>query len=148
MLKKTALNQADNIVIFQSCLLPKMRLSVFLEGRLTGYKCSQALLCPLPISLSVVYIRQWYRFWAAEKAMRQQTRTPAQEHKDRFFEVIWPTSVCRQIFRSTQNRLVPLILAFLGGAVKVTLRRHNLIWSFLDHLPTSSHPRTFKNLID
>ena len=27
------------IAIFQSCLLPKMRLSVFLEGRFTGYKC-------------------------------------------------------------------------------------------------------------
>ena len=25
------------IAIFQSCLLPKMRLSVFLEGRFTGY---------------------------------------------------------------------------------------------------------------
>ena len=30
--KKTASNQADNIMIFQSCLLPKMRLSVVLEG--------------------------------------------------------------------------------------------------------------------
>ena len=31
-------NQADNIAIFQSCLLPRMRLSVVLEGRNTGYK--------------------------------------------------------------------------------------------------------------
>ena len=35
---KNAPNQADNIAIFQSCLLPKMRLSVVLEGRYTGYK--------------------------------------------------------------------------------------------------------------
>ena len=38
MLKKPAPNQADNIAIFQSCLLPKMRLSVDLEGRCTAYK--------------------------------------------------------------------------------------------------------------
>ena len=38
MLKKNAPNQADNFAIFQSCLLPKMRLSVVLEGRYTGYK--------------------------------------------------------------------------------------------------------------
>ena len=31
--RKNAPNQADNIVIFRSCLLPKMRLSVVLEGR-------------------------------------------------------------------------------------------------------------------
>ena len=36
--KKIALNQADNISIFQLCLLLKMRLSVDLEGRFTGYK--------------------------------------------------------------------------------------------------------------
>ena len=36
--KKTAPNQADNIAIYQSCLLPKMRLSIVLEGRYTGYK--------------------------------------------------------------------------------------------------------------
>ena len=36
--KKTALNQVDNISIFQLCLLLKMRLSVNLEGRFTGYK--------------------------------------------------------------------------------------------------------------
>ena len=36
--KKNAPNRADNISIFQSCLLPKMRLSVVLEGRFTGYK--------------------------------------------------------------------------------------------------------------
>ena len=35
--KKTAPNQADNIEIFWSCLLPKMRLSVVLEGRNIGY---------------------------------------------------------------------------------------------------------------
>ena len=34
---KNAPNQADNISIFQSCLLPKMRLSVVLEGRFIGY---------------------------------------------------------------------------------------------------------------
>ena len=38
MLKKNAPNQADNISIFQLCLLLKMRLSVDLEGRYTGYK--------------------------------------------------------------------------------------------------------------
>ena len=37
--KKMAPNQADNISIFQLCLLLKMRLSVDLEGRFTGYKC-------------------------------------------------------------------------------------------------------------
>ena len=31
--RKNAPNQADNIVIFRSCFLPKMRLSVVLEGR-------------------------------------------------------------------------------------------------------------------
>ena len=31
-------NQAGNFTIFQSCLLPKMRLSVVLEGRYTGYE--------------------------------------------------------------------------------------------------------------
>ena len=36
--KKSAPNQADNNEIFQSCLLPKMRLSVFLEGRYIGYQ--------------------------------------------------------------------------------------------------------------
>ena len=36
--RKNAPNQADNIVIFRSCLLPKMRLSVVLEGRYLGYK--------------------------------------------------------------------------------------------------------------
>ena len=36
MLKK-APNQADNITIFQSCLLLKMRSSVALEGRYIGY---------------------------------------------------------------------------------------------------------------
>ena len=36
--KKNAPNQADNITIFQPCLLPKLRLSVVLEGRYTGYK--------------------------------------------------------------------------------------------------------------
>ena len=36
--RKNAPNQADNIVIFRSCLLPKMRLSVVLEGRYIGYK--------------------------------------------------------------------------------------------------------------
>ena len=35
--KKNALNQADNIAIFWSCLLPKMRLSVALEGRYISY---------------------------------------------------------------------------------------------------------------
>ena len=34
---KKAPNQADNFSIFQSCLLPKMRLSVVLKGRYTGY---------------------------------------------------------------------------------------------------------------
>ena len=38
MLKKPAPNQAKNVAIFQSCLLPKMRLSVNLEGRCTAYK--------------------------------------------------------------------------------------------------------------
>ena len=32
-------NLTDNIAIFQSCLLPKMRLSVVLEGRYTSYQC-------------------------------------------------------------------------------------------------------------
>ena len=36
--KKNAPNQADNIVIFRSCLQPKMRLSVVLEGRYIGYQ--------------------------------------------------------------------------------------------------------------
>jgi len=36
--KKNAPNQADNFAIFQSCLLPKMRLSKVLEGRYTGYE--------------------------------------------------------------------------------------------------------------
>ena len=35
---KNAPNQADNTSIFQLCLLLKMRLSVDLEGRFTGYK--------------------------------------------------------------------------------------------------------------
>ena len=35
---KNAQNQADNIAIFQSCLLLKMRLSVVLEGGYTGYQ--------------------------------------------------------------------------------------------------------------
>ena len=39
------------IAIFQSCLLPKMRLSVLLEGRFTGYKP------PLSkISLAIKYL--------------------------------------------------------------------------------------------
>ena len=38
MLKKNAQNQTDNIEIFRSCLLPKMRLSVVLEGRYIGYR--------------------------------------------------------------------------------------------------------------
>ena len=40
---KNAPNQADNVPIFQSCLLLKMRLSVVLEGRFTGYNCSNLL---------------------------------------------------------------------------------------------------------
>ena len=39
-MRKKAPNQADNIVIFRSCLLPKMRLSVVLEGRYIGYQYS------------------------------------------------------------------------------------------------------------
>ena len=35
---KNAPNQADNIMIYQSCLLLKMKLSVVLEGRNTGYE--------------------------------------------------------------------------------------------------------------
>ena len=35
--KKTVPNQADTIAIFRSCLLPKMRRFVALEGRNTGY---------------------------------------------------------------------------------------------------------------
>ena len=31
------------ILIFQSCLLPKMRLSVVLEGRYTGYECKKII---------------------------------------------------------------------------------------------------------
>ena len=34
---KNAPNQADNFEIFQSCFLPKMRLSVVLKGRYLGY---------------------------------------------------------------------------------------------------------------
>ena len=34
---KNAPNEADNFTIFQSFLLPKMRLSVVLEGRYTDY---------------------------------------------------------------------------------------------------------------
>ena len=45
MLKNTP-NQADNIAIFQSCLLPKMRLSVALEGRYIGYMSITLLLAP------------------------------------------------------------------------------------------------------
>ena len=37
LMRKNALNQADNIVIFRSCLLPKMRLSVVLD---IGYQYS------------------------------------------------------------------------------------------------------------
>ena len=36
---KNAPNQADYTSIFQLCLLLKMRLSVDLEGRFTGYEC-------------------------------------------------------------------------------------------------------------
>ena len=43
MLKNT-LNQADNIEIFQSCLLPKIRLSVDLEGRYIGNKSSETFI--------------------------------------------------------------------------------------------------------
>ena len=37
--KKNAPNQADNNSMFQLCLLMKMRLSVYLEGRYIGYYC-------------------------------------------------------------------------------------------------------------
>ena len=36
--KEKAPNQADNMAIFKSCLQPKMRLPVVLEGWYTGYK--------------------------------------------------------------------------------------------------------------
>ena len=36
---KNAPNQADDISLFQLCLLLKMRLSVDLEGRYIGYEC-------------------------------------------------------------------------------------------------------------
>ena len=39
--KKNAPNKDDNIAILQSCLLPKMRLPVVLEGRFTGYKSTK-----------------------------------------------------------------------------------------------------------
>ena len=40
---KNAPNQADNISIFQLCLLLKMNLSVDLEGRYVGYKTAKLI---------------------------------------------------------------------------------------------------------
>ena len=42
--KKIAPDQADNISIFQLCLLLKMRLSFDLEGRFTGYKSRKQIM--------------------------------------------------------------------------------------------------------
>ena len=39
--RKNTPNQADNIMIFRSCLLPKMRLSVVFKGGYIGYECQQ-----------------------------------------------------------------------------------------------------------
>ena len=53
MLKKVP-NEADNIAIFQSCLLPKMRLTVVLEGRNTGYKVVYILWLLLAFDISFI----------------------------------------------------------------------------------------------
>ena len=61
---KDAPTQADNFPIFRSCLLSKMRLSVVLEGRYTGYEKLSTLVERLFFQALDNYWSENIRYWA------------------------------------------------------------------------------------